>query len=181
MAEGRHRRLAGHGGEVHDLPPAPAISNLENLPGEPRRTDHGRRLHRRPNGDASPARRPRARTSTRDPHRRRRPADGAWTAQQLREAFPFGSAPCYLLRDSGSRVCRLVADREGDGHSRGGDGAQIAVAERLRGTLHRRRAPRVSRSRHRVFEDRACAAPCRPTPHTICARERISPWPKTRR
>ena len=77
-AEGGHRRLSGHRGEVHDPPPPPALPNLEDVPGEPRRTDHGRRLLRGTDGHVPPALRPghsRSRASTYHAYRRHRPPD----------------------------------------------------------------------------------------------------------
>ena len=72
------RRVSGHRGEVHDPPPSAAIPNLEDVPGEPRRTNHGRRLLRGTDGHVPPALRPghrRSRASTRRAYRRHRPTD----------------------------------------------------------------------------------------------------------
>ena len=52
-------------------------------------------------------------------------------------AFPWDSAPRYLLRDHDGNYgepFRQAADL--DGHSRGIDGSPITLAERLRGTIH---------------------------------------------
>ena len=48
----------------------------------------------------------------------RHPTD-AWVAQQLREATPFGTAPCYLIRDNDSKY--------GPAFARIAVGSQIAV------------------------------------------------------
>ena len=57
----------------------------------------------------------------------------AWVAHQIREAFPWETAPRYMLRQTGScvRYCLSFADK-GDGHRRGRDGAAIAVAVAVR-------------------------------------------------
>ena len=73
-----------------------------------------------------------------------------WTAQQLREAFPFEQIPRYLLRDRD----RIFGDefREGcESHGNQGSsvGASISVAACLRGTRHRHDSPRVPRPRDR--------------------------------
>ena len=51
-----------------------------------------------------------------------------WTAQQLREAFPWETAPRYLLRD---RDRGLRGAGEGDGHQTGARGAALALAASL--------------------------------------------------
>ena len=101
-AEGGHRRLSGHRGEVHDPPPPPALPNLEDVPGEPRRTDHSRRFLRGTDGHVPPAPGPDILAHERRGIMRIAVTDhpiAAWTAQQLREAFPWSSAPRLLLRD----------------------------------------------------------------------------------
>jgi hypothetical protein len=55
-----------------------------------------------------------------------------WLARQITEAFPWASAPAYLVRDN---------DRHG--YSRPADLAWIALAKWLCGTLNRHIAPRV--------------------------------------
>ena len=57
----------------------------------------------------------------------------AWVEQQIRESFPWETAPRYMILRSGScvRYCLSFADK-GDGHRRGGDGAAIDVAVAVR-------------------------------------------------
>jgi hypothetical protein len=74
-----------------------------------------------------------------------------WTAQQLREAFPWDSAPRYLLRDR-DQIFGKGLRRPGEGH---GDqtsviGATISVAQGLRRTAHWVHSPRVPGSYHRL-------------------------------
>jgi hypothetical protein len=70
----------------------------------------------------------------------------AWVARQLREAFPFGQAPRYLIRDRdgvyGSEVrrCLKAMGIEGSGHR-----AALALAEPVRGAAHRHAAARAAR------------------------------------
>jgi len=66
-----------------------------------------------------------------------------WTAQQMREAFPWGSAPGYLLRDR-DRIFgeHFVAQLKGDGHQTGAFGTarspwQRTYVERVIGTIRR--------------------------------------------
>jgi hypothetical protein len=73
----------------------------------------------------------------------------AWTAQQLRNAFPENEVPRYLLHDRDSVFAHVATTLEGNEHPRGSDGATIAVAERLRGARHRLDPTRVPRSHDR--------------------------------
>ena len=59
-----------------------------------------------------------------------------WLARQITEAFPWTSAPAYLVRDS-YRVLwtRLHVSGEGDGYPRSTDLSWVAVAEWLCRTL----------------------------------------------
>ena len=66
----------------------------------------------------------------------------AWVAQQIREAFPWGTAPRYLIPRPGRRIRAIVPlDRDGDGRGRGRHGATEPVAnpyvERLIGSVRR--------------------------------------------
>ena len=55
----------------------------------------------------------------------------AWLARQITEAFPWTSAPAYLVRDNdGCLRARLHVPGEGHGDSRPADLAGISVAER---------------------------------------------------
>ena len=72
-----------------------------------------------------------------------------WTAQQLREAFPWDTAPRYLLRDrdqafTGWANTAPAMDIRGNPHS-----PTFAVAERVRRTVHRVCPAGVPRPRHR--------------------------------
>jgi len=78
---------------------------VADIPAESHRPDRGGGLLGRANGDLSPA------VRSRDlAHERRRVVHvgvtdhptAAWTAQQLREAFPWNDAPRYLVRDRDS-------------------------------------------------------------------------------
>ena len=58
-----------------------------------------------------------------------------WTAQQLREAFPFDQVPRYLLRDRDGIFGReFRKGRESDGNPGGALSSAIAMAACLRGT-----------------------------------------------
>ena len=74
----------------------------------------------------------------------------AWTAQQLREAFPWDEAPRYLLRDRDHAFNGLGEHRDSDGYPRNPHRPTLAVAERVRRAVYRVRSPRVPRSRHRA-------------------------------
>ena len=73
-----------------------------------------------------------------------------WTAQQLREAFPFEQIPRYLLRDR-DRIFggEFPKDVKAMGIRGSSVGAAIPVAACLRGTRHRHDSPRVPRPRDR--------------------------------
>jgi putative transposase len=81
----------------------------------------------------------------------------AWTAQQLREAFPWNRA-AISPAGSRSRVPRLGEHDDSDGYPGSAHGAALTLAERVRRTVHRLRATRVSRSRPRVQRHRTPAA-----------------------
>jgi len=84
-----------------------------------------------------------------------------WTAQQLREAFPFEQIPRYLLRAGTATGSSAVSFGRCESHGNQGSsvGAAIPVAERLRGTCHRHDSPRVPRPRDR--SERGFTVPAR--------------------
>jgi hypothetical protein len=65
-----------------------------------------------------------------------------WSAQQLREAFPFEQIPRYLLRDR-DRIfgSEFRKDVKAMGIKESSVGAAIPVAERLLGTCHQHDSP----------------------------------------
>jgi hypothetical protein len=68
-----------------------------------------------------------------------------WTAQQLRDAFPWDSAPRYLLRDRDRIYGQdFVEQVKAMGITTGAVGAPISVAASLRGTAYWLDSPRVS-------------------------------------
>jgi hypothetical protein len=73
-----------------------------------------------------------------------------WTAQQLREAFPWETAPRYLLRPRRDLRAGLREAGEGDGHQTGALGAAVAMAASLCRAGDRYPAPRVPGSRDRI-------------------------------
>ena len=69
-----------------------------------------------------------------------------WTAQQLREAFPWDKAPRYLLRDRDHIFGReFIRASEGSGRKARVIGAAIAVAKGLSRAAHRVHSSRVFR------------------------------------
>ena len=84
----------------------------------------------------------------------------AWTAQQLRNAFPEDQAPRYLLHDRDARVRRGRDHRRRHAHPDRSNRAALALAERLRRTRHRLDPTRVPRSRDR--RERSGLAPGAP-------------------
>ena len=87
---------------IHAAASAPAVTNVADLPYEPREPDHGRRPVRRADGHV-----PALFVLVMLGHDRRRIVHlavtehptAAWTAQQLRNAFPEQDAPTYLVHD----------------------------------------------------------------------------------
>jgi len=58
------------------------------------------------------------------------PTHGRWTAQQLREAFPWDNAPPYLVHDHDTAFHAWATTADGDGYPRSPDGHSLTVAER---------------------------------------------------
>ena len=89
----------------------------------------------------------------------------AWTAQQLREAFPWDEAPRYLLHDRDHAFDRLGATAKAMGIE------EVLTAvhapwQPVRGTGDRLTAARVPGPRHRV-ERTLVASPPRAVPHLL--------------
>jgi hypothetical protein len=61
----------------------------------------------------------------------------AWTAQQLRNAFPETKAPRYRLHDRDAVFAAVPTTIASDEHPGGSYRPTIALAERVRGTRHR--------------------------------------------
>jgi len=73
-----------------------------------------------------------------------------WTTRQLLEAFPWDSAPRYLLRDRDACYGEEFHKATGWlGHSRSSHGSAIALAKSLCRALDRHDSPRVLGPRHR--------------------------------
>src|SRR6188508_832824 len=70
-----------------------------------------------------------------------------WLARQIAEAFPWTSAPAYLVR----LWTRLHVSGEGDGYPRSTDLSWITVAEWLCRTSDRHIALRVPRDQVLIF------------------------------
>ena len=67
-----------------------------------------------------------------------------WLARQITEAFPWASAPTYLVRDNDRAYGHVfTSPGEGDGYSRPADLAGITVAKWHCGTTDRHLASRV--------------------------------------
>ena len=68
----------------------------------------------------------------------------AWTAQQIREAFPWDEAPRYLIRDRDAIFGKeVIGSRETHGDKGSGHGGAIAVAKSIRGAANRIHSPGV--------------------------------------
>jgi hypothetical protein len=67
-----------------------------------------------------------------------------WLARQITEAFPWASAPTYLVRDNdGGLRTSLLAPGDGHGHPRPADFTPVTVAKWSYGASDRYSAPRV--------------------------------------
>jgi putative transposase len=74
-----------------------------------------------------------------------------WTAQQLREAFPWDSAPRYLLRDRDQIFGKDFVDQvKALGIKQVLSAPRASVAKGLHRTAHRVHSPRVPGSCHRI-------------------------------
>lgn len=101
-AEARHRRPSGDRGDIHGPPAPAALADLAHVLDQSRRPDRRSRFLRGPDRDyrlvfvlvclAHERRRIRHVAVTTHP-------TAAWTAQPLREAYPWDEAPRYLIHD----------------------------------------------------------------------------------
>jgi putative transposase len=74
-----------------------------------------------------------------------------WTAQQMREAFPWDTAPRYLLRDRDRIFGKDFVDPgKSDGNQTSALGAAVAVAASVRGAGDRHHSSRVLGPHNRV-------------------------------
>ena len=85
-----------------------------------------------------------------------------WTAQQLREAFPWDTAPRYLLRDCDRIFGKDFVDQiKAMGHQTGAVGTAFSLAASLSGTGDRHHPPRVTGPRDRVRRTELVRSPAR--------------------
>ena len=97
-----------------------------------------------------------------------------WTAQQLREAFPFEQIPRYLLRDrDGIFGGEFRKDVEAMGIKEVLSAPRLAVAASLRGARHRHDSPRVPRPRDR--SQRGLTVPAREVVPGVLSRIQDAP------
>jgi hypothetical protein len=83
-----------------------------------------------------------------------------WTAQQMRKAFPWDSAPRYLLRDRDRIFGQdFVKQVKAMGIKQVLSGATLTVATCLRGTCDRHYSSRVPGSRDRVHRAKPVPTP----------------------
>ena len=66
-----------------------------------------------------------------------------WLARQFTEAFPWASAPTYLVRDNDRARACLLAPGDGHGHPRPADITPVTMAKWSHGATDRYSAPRV--------------------------------------
>jgi hypothetical protein len=85
-----------------------------------------------------------------------------WTAQQPREAFPWETAPRYLLRDR-DRIfgADFVKQVKAMGHQTGARGAPLALAASLHRAGDRDHSARVPGSRDRMERSRLVSPPAK--------------------
>ena len=83
-----------------------------------------------------------------------------WAVQQLREAFPWDTAPRYLLRDR-DRIFGQDFSHQVKAMQTGAVRAALAVATCLCGTGDRNHSPRVLGPRHRIQRTKPLPAPSR--------------------
>ena len=75
----------------------------------------------------------------------------AWTAQQVVNAFPYDTAPKYLLRDRDSIYGSVFVQRiQGVGHSAQVDRPEITLAKSLRRAVGGFHSPRMLGSSNRI-------------------------------
>ena len=94
-----------------------------------------------------------------------------WLARQITEAFPWTSAPAYLVRDRRCLRARLYVPGEGHGYPRPADLAWIAVAKWLCGTPDRHIASRVPGPNADLWRGASAASSC-----LICGVLRARTW-----
>jgi len=74
-----------------------------------------------------------------------------WTAQQIREAFPWDEAPRHLIRDRDAIFGNdIVATTKAMDHRRSGDRAAVTLAESVCGAANRIDSPGVPGSHDRM-------------------------------
>jgi hypothetical protein len=93
-----------------------------------------------------------------------------WTAQQMREAFPWDNTAVPAAGSRSDLRPGLREASQGDGHQAGAVGATLTVATCLRGTCDRHYSSRVPGSLDRVHR----AKPV-PTPPDICGLLSLDP------
>ena len=143
--EAWHRRQSSDGREVHDASPPPAVPDLADVPRQSRRPDRGRRFLRRADRHVSTPLRAghsgassvaASCTSAVTAH-----PTAAWTAQQLREAFPGDAVPRYLIHDRDHAFAAVGATATGMGihelRTAPRSPWQNAYAERVIGSIRR--------------------------------------------
>ena len=137
----------GKRGQVYSLSDLSVGHELEHVPSQSYAAHRRHRLVRGPDHWFSPALRPRHRSASSaraDLDQCNGASDGGldWIAQQITEAFPWGEAPRYLIRDRdavyGAVVTRrLRAMGIRDKPISAGSPWQNGFAERLIGTIRR--------------------------------------------
>ncbi len=106
-----------------------------------------------------------------------------WVARQITEAFPWGEAPHYLIRDR-DRICGSVVTRRlramgiRDRPTATASPWQNGFAERLIGSIRRECADQTTSL---SWARRICAGFCDRMLATTTGSERIGRWAKTRR
>jgi hypothetical protein len=90
-----------------------------------------------------------------------------WTAQEIVEAFPWDTAPRYVLRDRDAVYGGVFSSRvQTMGIHEVKTAPRVSLAEFLRGTAHRHPPPRVPRP-HRGAERTPSASPAERVPHLL--------------
>ena len=105
-----------------------------------------------------------------------------WTAQQIVEAFPWDTAPRYLLRDRDGIYGHEFTSRvESHGHQGSEDGSAITLAKSLRGAPDRNPTPRLHRPCDRRSTRITCAGFFEIISPTITVAGRTCRWRRTPR